>query len=251
MQLCVRRYAPRQVMPPHSHIESLMSIVVGGGFRETIGKSERLYSRGHVTFFPAGQTHAQEFGPSGARQIIFRPKEDWLAWLSDGGVQLETAPHVNGPEFRLLGERLLMETQTSDTLSDLAREGILLEIIAAFGRQRSGCAVASPVPPWIRRARDFLHTNACRSPTLREVARAAGRHETHLAREFRRCFGTSVGGYLRRLRIRHAARLLDEHERTISAIAFDCGFSSHSHLSREFRLFYGITPSTWRSLLRK
>jgi len=250
-ELRVRRYAPRQVMLAHSHAEPLMSIVVRGGFRETIGKSERVYSHGHITFFPAGRTHAQDFGPSGARQIIFRPQQDWLAFLSDCGTELDAAPYTTGPEFSLLGNRLLQELENDDVLSGVARQGILLEIIAAFGREGSCDRIASSASPWLRKAREFLHENACRTVTLREIARAAGRHETHVAREFRRCFGTSVIGYLRRLRVQQAARLLAGDERAISAIAFDCGFSSHSHLSREFRLYYGVTPSAYRSLSRE
>ena len=247
-EVWVRRYAPRQVMPAHSHTEPLMSLVVSGGFRETIGKSERFYSHGHITFFPAGRTHAQDFGPSGARQIIFRPHQDWLSYLSDCGTRLDCAPYTNGPEFSLLGGRLLQELENDDVLSDMARQGILLEIVAAFGREGSDNRAVSHVPPWLRKAREFLHDNAFGSVTLREIARAAGRHETHLAREFRRYFRTSVTGYLRRLRVQQAARLLAEDELEISAIAFDCGFSSHSHLSREFRAFYGITPSAYRSV---
>lgn len=241
------RYAPGQAMPMHSHTESLISIVVRGGFRETIGKAERLYSRGHITFFPAGRAHAQDFGPSGARQVIFRPQEGWLSYLSDCGAELGDAPYTRGAEFIYLGERLLQELEHNDPLSELARHGLLLEIIAAFGRRDSDASKVARAPQWLCKAREFLHDNACRPLTLRDVARAAGRHETHVAREFRRCFGTSVVGYMRRLRIQKAAQLIESSERGISAIAYDCGFSSHSHLSREFRLFYGLTPSAWRA----
>lgn len=250
-EVCVRRYAPRQVMPAHSHDDALMSIVLGGTFRETIGNSERFYTHGHVTFFPAGRMHAQDFGPSGARQIIFRPQPDWLGWLSECGTELDTAPYTKGAEFYSLGDRLLRELENDDPLAAVAREGILLEIIAAFGRRDANARKPSRIPGWLIHARDYLHENACRPLRLIEVARAAGRHETHLAREFRRCFGTSVTGYVRRLRIEQAARLLSDGDSEISAIAFDCGFSSHSHLTREFRLFYGTTPSTWRLLSRK
>ena len=248
--VCVRQYAPRLVMPQHSHAEPLMSIVIGGGFRETIGKSERFYSHGHIAFFPPGYAHAQDFGPAGARQIIFQPQRDWLAYLDDCGTRLETAPYTKGAEFSVLGGRLLQEIQHDDALSGMARHGILLEIVAAFGRNRSDNSFVSHVPAWLGRAREFLEDNACRPVTLRDVARAAGRHETHLAREFRRHFGTSVTGYLRRLRIQEAARLLADDGREISEVALDCGFSSHAHLAREFRLYFGTTPSAYRSLSR-
>lgn len=250
-EVSVRLYAPFQVMPAHSHAELLMSIVIRGEFRETMGKSERYYSRGHIALFPAGRTHAQNFGPSGTQQIIFRPQHDWLAYLNDCGTAIDSAPYTRGSEFSLLGGRLLQELENDDALSGVARQGILLEIVAAFGRQAPYNGHAAPVLPWLRKTREFLHDNMCRPVTLRDVARAAGRHETHVAREFRRCFGTSVVGYIRRLRIQEAAQRLEGDEQSISAIAFDCGFSSHSHLSREFRLFYGVSPSAWRSLSRK
>src|SRR5215472_1288545 len=118
-EVCVRRYAPHQVMPLHSHSDPLMSIVVRGGFREIIGKSERLYSQGHITFFPAGRAHSQDFGPDGAWQIIFRPHQDWLGYLSDCGTELESAPYTKGPEFSFLGDRLLRELENNDSLSGM------------------------------------------------------------------------------------------------------------------------------------
>jgi AraC family transcriptional regulator len=33
-------------------------------------------------------------------------------------------------------------------------------------------------------------------------------------------------------------------------IALDCGFSSHSHMSRIFHKFVGVTPSAYRRSLR-
>src|SRR5579871_4457593 len=98
-EVYVRRYAPGQTMPAHSHDRALMSIVLSGAFRETIGHAERSYSHGHISFFPAGRTHAQDFGPSGARQIIFRPRHDWVAWLGDCGTEVDAAPYTRGTEF--------------------------------------------------------------------------------------------------------------------------------------------------------
>jgi AraC family transcriptional regulator len=81
---------------------------------------------------------------------------------------------------------------------------------------------------------------------MQDIARVAGRHEVHVAREFRRFFGVSVGTYLRRLRTERVARLLLGPHLSISEIALECGFSSHSHLCREFKAHYGVTPSRYR-----
>jgi AraC family transcriptional regulator len=133
------------------------------------------------------------------------------------------------------------------SFSAIAREGLLLEIVAAFGRNGNQTTPSAAPPAWLRAARDFLHENACVPLDLAGVARAVGRHEIHLAREFRRFFGATMGGYLRQLRTERAALLLLETQSNITAIALDCGFASHSHLCREFKSRFGITPSQYRS----
>jgi AraC family transcriptional regulator len=81
---------------------------------------------------------------------------------------------------------------------------------------------------------------------MAQIARAAGRHEIHVAREFRRFFGCSAGTYMRRLRTEEAERMLLKRSVSISEIALTCGFASHSHLCREFKAHFGVTPSEYR-----
>jgi AraC family transcriptional regulator len=240
-------YPASAAMAPHMHDTASMNIVVQGGFLERIGSRERSYARGHVAFVPAGMAHSQLFGVSGARQIIFRPQESWLDYLADCRTELAEAPHLNTPVLRQYGDRLLEEMHNDDDFSPAAREGLLLEIVAAFGRTGTAAKTRAAPPSWLKSARDFLHANACSPPGLAATARAAGRHEIHLAREFRRYFGTSVGDYSRQLQIEEAARLLRAARTNICAIALDCGFSSHAHLCRVFKAHFGVTPAQYRS----
>jgi AraC family transcriptional regulator len=233
-------------MAPHVHDEPSFGIVVNGGFHERIGTNERAYKRGHIGFCPAGMIHSQQFGAGGARQLIFTPKAEWLDYLADCKLKLGDAPYVGSDAIGRLADRLLDESRNADAFSIAAREGILLEIIAFFGRGTENPRDRNP-PAWLVAARDFIHENGLAPLSMATIAKAAGRHEIHLAREFRRYFGMSVGGYLRRLRIEHAARLLRQPDMTISEIALDCGFASHSHLCREFKAQFGVTPSEFRT----
>jgi AraC family transcriptional regulator len=99
----------------------------------------------------------------------------------------------------------------------------------------------------LKAAREFIHDHAFSPISVAEIAQAAGRHEIHLAREFRRRFGVSIGAYLRRLRTEEAARLLERPQADITDVALSCGFASHSHLCRVFRAHFGVTPSHYRS----
>jgi len=245
--LRISRYQPHAAMALHRHEEPSMNIVVHGGFHERIGTGERDYARGHVAFCPAGTTHSQRFGKAGARQIIFRPRDSWLDYLADSKARLDEAPHASSIALRNLGDRLLEEIRHDDGFSTIACEGLLLEIVAAFGRNGALSAAEARPPVWLSTARDFIHENAFAPLGMAQIAREAGRHEIHLAREFRRFFGVSVGTYMRRLRTERAAMLLLQPRSTISEIALDCGFASHSHLCREFKAQFGVTPSQYRS----
>jgi len=51
------------------------------------------------------------------------------------------------------------------------------------------------------------------------------------------------------LRIERARELLSNPALSLTDIALDCGFSSHSHMTRVFRQFLGVTPSEYRRAL--
>lgn len=244
--LRISRFEPRTEMPPHQHDESLIGLVVRGDFVERIDRQERIFCRGTVSFCPAATTHSQRFGSRSVRQIIFTPHPSWLDYLADGKMQLDAAPHARSVAFRDLGERLISEMARDDALSAIAREGILLEIVAAFGRYGASASANLKPPPWLRAAKEFMQAAPCALLPLAEIANAAGRHEIHLAREFRRFYGTSVGGYLRRLRSERAEQMLLKNEHSIGEIAHACGYSNHSHFCREFKARFGVTPTAYR-----
>jgi AraC family transcriptional regulator len=81
---------------------------------------------------------------------------------------------------------------------------------------------------------------------LAELAREVSVHPAHLARAFRQQFGTSVGGYVRRLRLDWAAAELERSETALAAIALAAGFADQSHFTRSFRRYTGFTPGAYR-----
>lgn len=243
-------YGPGAAMAPHEHADASLSIILRGDYVEQIGKDRRHYARGYIVFCPPGMVHSQRFGEAGARQIIVTPQEGWLDYLGDCRLNLDDAPYASAPAFRQLGDKLLEELLETDDFAAIAREGILLEIVAAFGRNEAARPEGGTPPPWLRATRDRLHQDPFARLTMADLARAAGRHEIHVAREFRRYFGMSVGAYRRQLRTEEAARLLARPAMSVSEIAQSCGFASHSHLCREFKAHFGVTPSRYRARRR-
>jgi AraC family transcriptional regulator len=72
----------------------------------------------------------------------------------------------------------------------------------------------------------------------------------HLAREFRRHFGCSVGEYGRKLRIDLVCVELVRTRAALSEIALACGFFDQSHFTRVFKRQTGFSPAAYRAAFR-
>jgi AraC family transcriptional regulator len=86
--------------------------------------------------------------------------------------------------------------------------------------------------------------------TIETLAALAGIHPTHLAREFRRYFKTTIGKYVRQKRIEFARQELIASNKEISEIAQASGFFDQSHLTRIFSKATGMTPAAYRTSFR-
>lgn len=83
-------------------------------------------------------------------------------------------------------------------------------------------------------------------PSLSELAAAIGVNRTRLTALFRILFEDTVFGILRRERLECARRLLHEKTKNITEIAYLCGFSSPSHLTKAFSAQFGISPKQYQ-----
>jgi AraC family transcriptional regulator len=239
-------YASRSAMGPHYHAEMSFSVIVRGRYVERIGGSEVEHGPGHMLLYPAEETHSQRFGQGGVRQVIFTPDDVTLDALRECGVSAERPRYARGDGIARLGPRLWSEVECDDGFGRFAAEGLALELLALFGRRkRQAGAAGAPPPAWLVRVRELVSDAEGESLTLSAVAAQVGRHPVHVAREFRRHFGGSIGDHRRAVRLRRAEQLL-RTKLGLSEIALACGFSSHSHFSRAFAAAYGVTPSRYR-----
>jgi AraC family transcriptional regulator len=148
----------------------------------------------------------------------------------------------------MLAMRLYSEFMHLDGVSPLAIEGLFLELIATVSRRMTG-NFRCKSDRWLRQACDLLRARFSESLSLNEIAHQVGVHPVHLARGFRRSFGTTVGEYVRQLRVDHARTALSEGNARLRDVALDAGFFDQSHFCRVFRRFTGMTPQEYRSLM--
>jgi AraC family transcriptional regulator len=241
-------HAPNQTLTRHYHERANIAFVLSGSFSEVVGKQTFDCMSQSLIIKPAGEAHANHYGRVGMRGFLIELKPKTLASLNSVGTTLCNVNHVRSLTSSLLATRIYRELHMMDVASRLALEGLSLELIAELSRS---VQVRERRPPqWLERAREVLHENWGDTVSLNQVACCVDVHPVHLAREFRRFYGCTLGEYVRRLRIQFACRQLSTSDVPLVVIALNAGFSHQAHFSRLFKRYTGMTPSAYRSLYR-
>lgn len=96
----------------------------------------------------------------------------------------------------------------------------------------------------------WLEAHAHEDVDLSTAAARAGLSPFHFLRVYSAVVGATPHQYLVQARLRRAARLLTDAERTIGEIALAAGFRDLSNFTRTFRRAAGVPPSAFRGLPR-
>jgi AraC-like DNA-binding protein len=92
----------------------------------------------------------------------------------------------------------------------------------------------------------FMERNLHRPITVAGLARVARTSASTLTRNFRKVLSRSPLDYLIQLRILRAADLLRRDDRTVTEVAFACGFNDSNYFARQFRRVTGESPRAYR-----
>jgi len=92
----------------------------------------------------------------------------------------------------------------------------------------------------------YIETHFANRITILDLAKKAHMSPRHFQRVFRQCMHKSPVDYLLHVRIRHASGLLRNTDRSITEIAYDCGFTDSNYFTRCFRKVMNITPKQYR-----
>jgi AraC-like DNA-binding protein len=92
-----------------------------------------------------------------------------------------------------------------------------------------------------------IETHYAHKIALDELAKKSHLSKRHFLRVFHDCIGRSPIDHLMHVRIQKAAALLKGTDRTITDIAYDCGFSDSNYFTRCFRKTMHKTPKQYRN----
>jgi len=156
------------------------------------------------------------------------------------------------PELMVLGE---LAQSAAEGASDVGLDEVGLAFAARFADLTTG----RDRKPGDGRARDrrraveaalWIDEHSDEALDLESTAREAGLSPFHFLRLFAAVLGVTPHQYLVRSRLRHAARLLADHDRAITDVALDVGFGDLSNFVRTFHRAAGVSPRRFRQAAR-
>lgn len=98
----------------------------------------------------------------------------------------------------------------------------------------------------INRVIDFFQENYSQEYSLNEVARLANFSPYYFIRIFKAQTGKTPYEFLMDIKINKACHLLKEKSKSITEIAYLCGFGNSSHFSTVFKRKVGVSPLEYR-----
>ncbi|MEO0332475.1 MAG: AraC family transcriptional regulator [Bacteroidota bacterium] len=94
--------------------------------------------------------------------------------------------------------------------------------------------------------KEVVDAHICTPASIENLAMLTNCSVSTFKRKFSEIYQTTPGAYITNKRVERVADLLKVSDEAVSAIGYDCGFSSPEHLSRAFKKKYGVSPAKYR-----
>lgn len=236
---------------PHTHPSLIISAVSEGALSLQVDAAEVCLHRGTLAAVGPYVLHCvRSYSPDFAGVYVLE-----LFGLPDGCNGF-TASH-----FQIFGSQLLHGKEHADDFLNLcesllggATEPEKIEACAGwlqalFSMRFSGYPFRiqenPECSPLAARIKKILDADNGESPAYDEIAQACGCSREHCNRVFRQAYNLSIQAYFLNKKAAMARILLDSG-RSLSEVAFLCGFYDQSHFTRVFKEIYQVSPRKYR-----
>lgn len=264
---------------------TLHYILLGdGGLRLASGKLLTLPSNS-LAIMPPGLAHALECGSVGNEtgvegqgtdgaplcELVAGPLQHLRLTVACGRIQaiyghsMGLFDHLreaivldfsDSPQMRATFEALIEEYRRagagSAAMMNALMSQCLIQVLRRLGEQSNGSLpwLSALDDPRLARAFDTILTYPEKGHSIESLATIAHMSRSTFARHFEQCFGRTPMDYVRDVRLRHAAKLLQVSGLSVDAVAGKVGYGSRSHFSRVFQEHFGCSPQDFRKQQR-
>ncbi len=250
----------------HAHSGVEIGVVLRGQQQIRFSSLDLTCQRGDVWMVNMWEPHAWRIPPPGITHVVLVVAPEFIGdelagevpWMSLFTVPPSERPRVVSEEMRTtvldIGRTMFREIRER---RPHWRSVLRLEMIRLLVEMRRSWDSESLLPMTeggtharafqrVMPALSLLNTEPRRRISLAEAASSCGLSPSRFHTLFHEAMGVSFSTLALRSRVSAAAQLLAHTDRSVGAIADECGFSHDSHLHRHFVQAFGCTPKQYR-----
>ena len=152
----------------------------------------------------------------------------------------------NTDEIKEIFREICKHYEVSEPSGEIIIQSLILKLIYLIGKARTHeLKNHTPKPnnhEVIEKTLTYINNNLTSPLKLQELAERAKFSKIYFHKLFKSSVGKTLGDYVEEQRIKRAIGLLVSSDMTLTAIAYECGFSSQSYFSYAFKRRMGTTP---------
>lgn len=231
--------ADKELEEWHSHEQASISLLVRGGHDEYLYGKYHKRQPGDLKFIPAGEVHRCDRYQPGTLKINLSFRPGLLTGITEDRLEnlLSTKPDA---KFLLLQLYHALEEQAVYTQA--SAQLLLTALLHPEGKR------AGSTPAWVMKLTELLQDEWSTGHELGELSQKLGVHPVTISRYFPVYFSSTLGEYMRKLKIERALPLLGDEKLSLTDIAYQCGFADHAHFTRTFKAVTGYLPKQFRKI---
>lgn len=260
------RHVNKDVPLTHSHQYNEIYFLQSGKCNVYIDNETYCLEDGSVLFIPAFKEHTfiYPFSQDVKRTVLYISTEQ-LNWYFNKDFKDEINNLFINKHLQLsrksfsnlsnIFEKIQFEKYSLDNMSELLTKAYFFELIIYLIRcqrythninQKTNLSNIT-----IGEIVNFIENNYSRQLTLPEIAAQFGISESSLTKKIKIFTNMTFKEYLTKTRIEEAKSLLISSEKSITEIAYECGYNNSNFFGDVFKKAVGMSPSSYRKMLTK
>lgn len=233
----------------HYHENPYFMYVLDGNMMDCNRKAKSLCPAGSLMFNNWQEAH---YGSKHSENAAGFHLEFEKIWFKEKDIDLnilEGSQLIEQPKVHFLFAKLYQEFILNDSFSGLTIELLTIQISDALSCLKDR-GISQKAPPWVGHLKELIHFEKSQL-NLNHLSKQLGVHPVHISRTAPKYLSVSLGEYIRQQKLKKAIPLLLNSNLSLTAIAYEAGFSDQSHFNKVFKAYFNINPGHYRKSFSK
>lgn len=215
----------------HCHESFHLSAILKGGNLESRQRADIPVLPGMILAYHPGEIHRNRFTQFPSKNLNLEIKDVFFKEYNLTPLNWNINDSSN--YFSLLKIYKELETKDSYTQSE-----VLVLLMSMFLKKEALNAKAT----WLNKLKEIIDDRWSEFISLEDLSTELQMHPVTISKYFRKYYQCTLSDYMRMVKVEKALQMLLQSKKSVTQIAFECGFADQSHMTRLLKQYTSFKP---------